>query len=374
MRHVAEWTLIRPELAALGESGDLVKSLGGTATGLVRTAQLASRSKLPVTIPSSWLFVDSEGIGQPCDTSSIAKVPTGSASGWAIKYTGLQESFSCGARRGRDSSSARRVPAGASTQRMAELVQTAWDNRPHGTIGIVLQEMVPLIDPLVLHVDADSSETWVELIDQGSRELRRYDRSTVVEVVEVTGSGTTLDSTSWHSVESLLVELRSMNVELPIPLNIEALMCRTDKTIWLLQLRPTPDDRPNSLGSSQSSARAAYSTHFVWGAFDEVVDLSAAPGHSSGFQVRTTADRAEWEQSESSAQPIRIDCVEGFRLTHEPWNLPDPRNRDGFKYLHIPLATYASLASRGSVRIVSDGNQAHVYETSSRRGSPCESP
>lgn len=356
-------------------TSELVGLIGGTAAGIVRTAQLAAGS-LSLRVPEAHLFFLSDA-PQEADLRDCMSILAGSAEGWAIKYTGLRESFSPYARRGRDSSTNRRIPPRADPCVLESVVTSAWEARPEGTIGLVFQRMVQLVNPITLHLDLTPDDAWIELVADDARELRQFDQRAKKIRAERSGLGALPVNTCWVAATQILRLLRSNAcVDLPRHLNIEALIDPVRGIGWFLQLRPTPTDRPErTMHLDVSQMPNDYRTSFVWGCFDACL-AAASPTDillDNGVYIRTSCDRQRFRfdtiwPSTTTSRLILIDCDEGFRLTHEPWNLPVVANRDRFSYMHIPREHYGWF-SRQPIRLISDGNVGLVQALSKPRSS-----
>jgi hypothetical protein len=135
----------------------------------------------------------------------------------------------------------------------------------------------------------------------------------------------------------------------------------TPSETFILQIRPVPSDRPTSTPLAEP-AGTWDRTRYVWGSFDVVVDLDhnlaiAADGQPVTLFVRELpVDTIEEDVHLALATGQRtlvLNRAGGFRLTHEPANLPASNQRDRFLTVHLRSRKHSRF------RIVSDGSTAY---------------
>lgn len=105
--------------------------------------------------------------------------------------------------------------------------------------------------------------------------------------------------------------------------------------ITVLQLRPTPLDRP--LRVAPLPKNTFYDTSFVWGDFETatfVLSESAWPEHivASRDAFAKTLPDALMARLQKKKKTLLIHQERGFVLSHEPWFLPPPEYRPYFGF------------------------------------------
>lgn len=140
--------------------------------------------------------------------------------------------------------------------------------------------------------------------------------------------------------------------------------------LLLLQLRPTPKDRPQPDGVTAPPQLRGddFTTRFVWGRFhrsavvrggelagDRILSLCSAgrrrdwrTGYDSGTLAGIAAGRVDLV--------VRSDPAGASRISHEPWFLPPPEYRHGFCHAWIPKAALERLEG-SEVTLASDGDR-----------------
>lgn len=342
---------------------DIVSIAGGTAAGIALIRTITASSRL-LSSPEAFLAF-------PDQDSPILYGDLIEGSNWAIKYSGSAESFSRHARRGRDSSNGRRLASGISARDRGSRLSDVWRVRPAGTICLVLQQFLDLERPYSLvYFDIGTEFIWLELVQSIRRLLAVFSHSGALLYQESAGSVEPLiDRADLFYLLSCADELRSRAGGLVPNMNVEGIFFGRTEPLALLQLRPTPGDRPHdnlelrAEGALPSQQDVLWSTRFVWGAYDFTIENGNPLGLDVPFLLRGISERTPMAgQSLFSAYDDGLflaDTVSGFRMTHEPWNLPPVDKRAGYSFLYLPERILEFSASR-PIRISCDGDIAIV--------------
>ena len=149
-------------------------------------------------------------------------------------------------------------------------------------------------------------------------------------------------------------------------LNVESIFFDRSRPLELLQIRPTPRDRPGPVGQFTEKDKrydCLWTTRFVWGVFRLFIRNCEVEYSRGSTIIRENGERtaASGERFFASMNiPICIvDSVTGFRLTHEPWNLPPVDKRTEYTFVYVPLPILR-LSNDTRLEIVSDGDIAAV--------------
>lgn len=322
-----------------------IAQFGGTATGMAILHGITQKSRVLAT-PPVVLIRPEVNSRKPGQNPELTAAPLSDYS-WAIKFSGMRESFSEHCRRGQHSSDGRRIEKGMSADTIAQRIQAAWAVRPQGTILIALQRFLDLSVPHTpVDINIQDGLAWLEFIQETNRLLVVHDLNGRLLYREAAGpvpveiSDEDVDLVS----ECALAVYSSAGGVIP-RLNVEAIFFARSRHLELLQLRPTPPDRPfDNLGLStfagERQADPIWSTRFVRGAFRISIENSVVTSSSSPAIIRG-ADRSDAETERmfggiDEAGLCLIDTVTGFRMTHERWNLPPIGKRRNYKFLYLP--------------------------------------
>lgn len=322
-----------------------VKERGGTAVGLEICEAVVSGS-LHVRTPEYVLL-------RSADLAEAVNIIPGQ--GWAIKYSGTEESFSSLSTRGKHSSASRRIMPDDSLSRVEEKINNAWVSRPQGTVGLVFQKMLDLTrEYALLYIDIDETGISVEVDHRPGRSLTILDRHFVHVVCETIGvdPGRARPGPHVVAVVRFLMAERSLGVRV----NLEALQYMDTDDLWLLQLRPTPPDRPcdGVLPAHHSQCNPLWSTRFVWGELNVAVrDGSIASRGLSPVQILRSIPGPAMA-SLVTGMPTLFSRT-GFRTSHERWHLPAPEDRDGYAAMHVP-DRLIEFSREEELQVHSDGN------------------
>ena len=128
--------------------------------------------------------------------------------------------------------------------------------------------------------------------------------------------------------------------------SIEGFWRSDSQSFEVLQVRPTPMDRP--LSPLTELKDIFYDTHFCWGSFQTpsfVFHLSDLP---AWIYVRKdahvkTLPKTVIERLKEGSKMLLIDTTRGFVLSHEKWFLPPPSLRENYGFLHVTEAILQTI-------------------------------
>lgn len=333
-----------------------VVSQGGLAYGL----ELAERAAegLPIRV-APWMFVPMAQL-EPLFVHQLSADLGSMVLRWSDAKDG---EFTHHARRGDKRRRINPVPADSSIDQLRDAIAVAAATKPPTAPGAVLQQTLDLERGCLLDIEVHDTRMEAE-IRTGSARLLFSQSGSGVEV-ETVGRDPRLPSVD--ALESRLSHLTEMVGRLPrtdIGWHIEGALMETEPLTWILQLRPTPADR--SVVNRRVPTSVCDRTLFVWGVFDLDVDLRypharTADGTSVAVEVRDDV-QVELESTiirslQAGGHGILLNRASGFRLTHEPFNLPEAGLRRRYYAAHLP----PSIGRR--FRVMSDGTVAYFLES-----------
>ncbi|MGA5134422.1 hypothetical protein ACPCTO_31975 [Streptomyces olivoreticuli] len=342
---------------------DLYYRLGGSCVGLTILKQVADRCNL--IVPDD-LIMDLEDAARLGADRLVGSLPLGLRSGFALKYSGHQESFSPGCTRGRYSSR-RRFWDGTDLDQARILVAEAITHAPPGTCSLMFQQYVKAEGLSgVFYAYGYPGRVLVEAVSRGRRTYTDIRGGQVVERATVKGehirSGSTLQANPFQLYQSISGLRRVVGFDL----DMEGFVASTG--VIAVQLRPIPDDMPR-LPRPPSRLPAGggwHRTPWVWGTWpgwaatvDE--DLS---GHPSVMVKRATslADcpliMARLRRGDST---LVVDPVDGFRLSHDPRHLPEViPYRKSFAFISVAGSHLAALQPGDTIEAFIDGDAGMI--------------
>jgi N-acetylglutamate synthase-like GNAT family acetyltransferase len=285
--------------------------------------------------------------------------------GFAVKYSLRQGDFSGNGRRGANSSRGRTlVPSSNSTLETVKKLEAFLKQAPENCAGLVLQELVDQTDGCLFHVEL-GDQTVVEMLWESDvstgRALSEYctkDQKLLFheEPLDRLKGGREIANRCQHIFAKTLKNYGN------ICWSIEGFWKPVDQTLTILQLRPTPPDRPES--PFKHLEKIVHQTGFSWGCFD-VGPLDLRQPNTSVF-IRNDEKATELEVTlldrlRGGEKTLLIDTERGFTLSHERWFLPPPSLRENFGFIYIPQNTLNQLSQK-LVRIVSSGLKGYVVD------------
>jgi hypothetical protein len=142
--------------------------------------------------------------------------------------------------------------------------------------------------------------------------------------------------------------------------------------LTILQLRPTPGDRPGNHVENSFSRNdfVLYETNFSWGKYDigpfemSEENLENMSGvflrKSEASSLSELMEKRVLDELINGNSLLLVDCFRGFCLSHERWFLPTPPSlRKKFSFIHIPRRIFMAHKGR-HVRIVSSGRRGYI--------------
>lgn len=335
----------------MGESA--LRSRGGLAYGLDLLDKVTDG--LPIKI-SPWTFVPLDKI-KPPRIHAMAADRGRLVLRWST--AGCDE-FTHRAKRGDKKRQINAIECTGTVARTNRAIAAARDTMPQDTVGAVLQQYVDLSSGCVFDVEFSSTGVEIEFRTPYGRML--FIRREESEWLEKIGADPRLPNRDEAS--SVVDQLCTAAARLPATdrgWQFEGAIVPGSHDIWMLQARPTPDDRPRANGILRLDEHLA-ATHFVWGVFDLEIDLDSgqtthAEPNDVHLHVRnepsTEMAPAVLQVLEIGGRAIVLDRTGGFRISHERFNLPDVIARNGYYYAHLPTLHQSRF------RVRSDGDTAY---------------
>ena len=290
--------------------------------------------------------------------------------GLTVKYSGTKEAFSLHASRGRDSSGQRR--SYGFDPDLPEKVKYAADNAPNGTLAIVFQELADLsVIGVLVHAYIQQETITLEIIYNTGRMLMIFDDHVLIHN-EISGAFPFHVFPLEHGfyILELLIKLRDFLYDNNEGWNIEGFWETQKGHFKVFQLRPIPMDRPSDcvkIFSLENSIRPEWSTRFTWGKFDITLPENQKDWQKNGIILRKAHEKClpniVTERIQAKQPVLLIDALEGFRLSHEPWNLPAYDLRENYNYVYIPELIVNTM-NGSSINIHSNGDVASLTRSS----------
>ena len=333
-----------------------VRTRGGLAYGLELAQMAIPDSGIRV---APWVFVPLT------DLSGESLLEVSSRLGpMVLRWSSAKDGeFTANSRRGDKTRQINAVPINQTVSQLSAIAENARRVTPLATVGAVLQQSLDWSAGCLFDIEVCDEGVDLELRTNAARILLRRDCSGLN--LEKIGEDRRLPGLA--DAQAVIDRVIEMVARLPrsrTGWHIEGAWIPERDHFDVLQLRPVPDDRPSARSSTVASGSVA-STRFVWGAFDLDVDLSSRSAVSSdGLRVVTVLRAHSVTELEETIVAnlagqrtvLLLNRISGFRLTHEPYNLPEADLRSRFLSVHVP-----ALIQR-SFRVLSDGDTAYFWE------------
>jgi GNAT superfamily N-acetyltransferase len=304
------------------------------------------------------------------DSASLSENSLEGLSGsYAVKFSRAGQDFTGGGVRGGNTSRGRRINMDKPEQALKALKGFS-DNAPSDARKIALQRFIDQTGGCLFHAEASKHQNEVELLWEANTCTGRYytlfkeGRWIGDESIQGIGQGFPLN---WKEAgRDILKHLTKLLTPLQNSFgtetwSIEGFWNPSHGKITILQLRPTPLDRP--LGSAPLPQNIFYETYFVWGDFktrpfvlqekkwpDEIV-VSKDPW---ALKLPTSL----LERLKQGKKTLFVHQERGFALSHEPWFLPPPELREHFGFLYIPGYTTEEYTGQ-KVQFLSSGGKGY---------------
>lgn len=275
-------------------------------------------------------------------------------------------SFSPRTERGAKPAGIHRLRAGDGPAELAGRLDAALRARLPGASALVLQQAVEAAGGCLFDAELTAGASVVEFRTPAGRRLliRRPD----LEWDESIGDDGRLPGPA--AAAALARRLQRLRARLPGRVRdwqVEGILPAGDGTARILQLRPTPADRPAARpGQRPGLAGARGVTAFVWGRVDAVICPASGLGTcADGTPLRVAVRTSQGPGMEPALLAALADGMPalllnlggGSRITHEPFSLPPPHLRRRFTSVHCRVP-WILTAPGGVTRVVSDGDRA----------------
>lgn len=245
-------------------------------------------------------------------------------------------------------------------------------NAPQNCSGLVLQEFINQNGGCLFHAECSTKSIEVDLLWEPNISTgRAYSlfhshgkKQIIYEELQGVGSGEPSDRRAACKYITNLCHLavgQLFNEYGDISWSLEGFWSPCDSKLTVLQLRPTPQDRPISM--LRNTVGSVYSTSFTWGDFN-VGPLKLQEEADESIFIRKSLSIEALEavvlkRLSAGKFTLLLDPFNGFCLSHEKWFLPPPHMRKLFGFIHIRQDIIDSLSGR-MVRILSSGRRGHL--------------
>ncbi|WP_329101594.1 hypothetical protein [Streptomyces sp. NBC_01439] len=345
---------------------DLYWRQGGSSLGLALLKRAAE--SLDLIVPDDVILGldDAARIGAD---RLVESLPSSLRAGFALKYSGHEESFSPGCTRGRYSSR-RRFWDGGDPDQARSLVADAITHAPPGTQTIVFQQYIKAEGLSgVFYAYGYRGRVLVEATSRGRRTFTEVRGGHVVEQATVTGehirSGSRVEADSFQLYRCISVLREAVGFDL----DMEGFA--SDAGVIAVQLRPIPEDMPRLPGPARlpRPRDGWHRTPWVWGAWQTGVATvdEDVPGHPAVMVKRSVslADCPPILARLYRGDPtLVVDAFDGFRLSHDPRHLPEAiPSRRAFAYISVAGSPLAQLRAGETVEAFVDGDAGMIRRT-----------
>lgn len=290
---------------------------------------------------------------------------------FSVKYS-LRDSraFSHQRLRGENSSRGRVLKASKlSPQEIAQSITKFSDEAPESCAGIVLQEFIDQSGGCLFHAEISQENISIDTLweNDTSRAFARFTDKSLVEYEEILGKRLPKNQRYechkiYKNCKDIFKILSNIHPEIS-QWSVEGFWKNEEEKLIVLQLRPTPHDKPVS--ETRDVTNEVYSTNFSWGNYETP---SLDPERLLNGEYENIIIRKESESEiinpniltklASGKTVLLIDICRGFNLSHEKWFLPPPNLRKNFSFIHVPYKTLLALKSQ--FKIVSSGNKGYI--------------
>jgi hypothetical protein len=348
-----------------GEYAQLFRDFGGTYLGLVLAEELSQT--LPICVPRR-CTVAVDAVSDGTIDGIVERVLRSLSGGFVIKYSGHREGFSRFCVRGIHSSRDRSWD-GRDADAARRLLRRAAAQAPPATRLLVLQEIVrsPSLTG-IFHSYAYPDRVLIEAVGAGRRSFTETRRDVVSRQHHVAAAH--IRSAGDQLIDTTLAAQVMAGIRTRLGFDVDVEGFGLGDRVMVLQLRPIPQDMPvrpevRAVIDSHLTGDPTgwYRTPLVWGSWSEGTcpvdeDLPGRPA----ILLKRTADIRDWTPLMARLRrgdpTLVIDCVDGFRLSHQPTNLPAaPAHRQYFSYLSVAGTPLVSLRPGERVEAYVDGDR-----------------
>ncbi|WP_314410108.1 hypothetical protein [Streptomyces sp. DSM 40484] len=345
---------------------DLYWRQGGSCLGLAILKGVADRFNLIVPDDLILSLEDAARIGAD---QLVESLPPTLRPGFALKYSGHQESFSPGCTRGRHSSR-RRFWDGGDQDQARTLVAEAIINAPPGTQAVVFQQYVKTAELSgVFYAYGYEGRVLVEAISRGRRTFTEIRNGHIVDYATVTGEHIRSGSVLEADPLQLYRAISGLRDAVGFDLDMEGFA--SPNGVIAVQLRPIPEDMPRVLHPAHLPHPRGdwHRTPWIWGSWQggpSTVDEDV-PGRPAVMVKRTTslADCPDIvRRLHRGDRTLVVDLCDGFRLSHDPRHLPEViPHRSAFAYISVAGSSLAQLQAGETVEAFVDGDTGLIRRT-----------
>ena len=295
----------------------------------------------------------------------------GCQASFSVKYS-LRDSraFSHQRLRGENSSRGRVLKASElSLRELVQVIKKLSDEAPENCAGVVLQEFIDQDGGCLFHAEISQKNTIIDTLweHDTARAFAIFTEKLLVAYEEI--SGKKLPKNQKHechkiyeNCKDIFSMLSNLHPEI-LQWSVEGFWKKTEEKLIILQLRPTPHDKP--ISEARDLDNEVYSTNFSWGnyespsldpkkllngEYENIIILEEGASETINPNVLTKLN--------SGKQVLVVDLCRGFCLSHEKWFLPPPQLRKHFSFIHIPRKVLLSL--KHTFKILSSGNKGYV--------------
>lgn len=350
--------------ARLGFDWKRIEQVGAWAYGLQLISELLLPSVVGTCTPPFFVFGLDE---RPSNVVSKLR-PLGTD--WAMKYScSGPVDFTHRMRRGDNAPIVRRIYLATHPEAFAqERLRRVCYHAPRHAQCLVLQKLVEYEAGYLFHADLAWDRTELEIDFRTGRTLF-VGQGAEVLVEDSRRSGPTDTERAdglvmWERLRACLMVLTgAFECE---SWAIEGFWDAREGKLVLLQLRPTPLDRP-AWREAESDGNAVFTSSFVWGGCTR--DIEVRGGSILGERLLVNPDDGSDEYGREVLGMIAAGAVDlvvrtgernASRLSHDPWFLPPPEYRNGFCHGWIPNVVLASCEGE-MLRITSDGDRLRLF-------------
>jgi N-acetylglutamate synthase-like GNAT family acetyltransferase len=251
---------------------------------------------------------------------------------------------------------------------------------PQSAAGIVLQTAIDQSIGCLFHAEMSKSQIEIDMLAEKSTK-RAYALSrggVVIDYAEIPGNS---NFENWKEACQKLVKRCDNYFNFlkkkfggEITWSIEGFW-RPNEEITILQLRPTPNDKPIPTTKNLKKFQIIYKTVFTWGDY-KIGPIQLRSGLQNGVFVliRSTLLNEKMEQAIIDHLAKNINCLlidpfRGFALSHEKWFLAPCQLRKNFAYIHIPKHIIEAYKDKPTY-IFSIGNKGYCALQRNSPGTP----
>jgi hypothetical protein len=315
------------------------------------------------------LIIGLEDVARLGPDRLVESLPSSLVAGFAVKYSGHEESFSPGCTRGRYSSR-RRFWDGDDLDRARALVAEAITHVPPGTKALIFQQYIRAEELSgILYAYGYRSRVLMEAMSHGQRTFSEIRDDCVVESATITGEHIRSGSIIEADPRQLYRTINGIRKLVGFDLDMEGFA--SPSGVVAVQLRPIPDDMPRVLHPVYLPRPRGgwHRTPWIWGTWQggpSAVDEDI-PGRPA-VMVKRTASLADCPvilaRLRRGDPTLVVDVLDGFRLSHDPRLLPEViPHRRAFAYMSVAGSSLARLQAGEMVEAFVDGDTGLIRRT-----------